>query len=169
MWASEYCRHYSTLTISYLYQDLDLASACQKRIPTVSLGSKLPTGMYLNLGNDGFRAVRKSTYVDKTGLITYVNSVMGTKEKLICVSRPRRFGKSFAAQMLCAYYDRSCDSRALFEDLEIGRDPSFEEHLNQYDVIYLDITLFIALCGDIKRIVPYIQEQVAREQICCYY
>lgn len=99
-------------------------------------------GKYLNVGNDGFAAVRKEIYVDKTGLISFINGTLGTKGKLTCVSRPRRFGKSFAAQMLCAYYDKSCDSRALFEGLKISTDPSFETYLNKYDVIYLDITEF---------------------------
>lgn len=101
-------------------------------------------GLYLNLGNDGFQAIKKGLYVDKTGLIAFINSTLGTKSKLSCVSRPRRFGKSYVTQMLCAYYDKSCDSKALFEDLEIARDPSFEKHLNQYDVLYLDITWFIS-------------------------
>lgn len=85
-------------------------------------------GMYLNIGNEGFRAIRKGLYVDKTGLISFINHTLGTKDKLTCVSRPRRFGKSFATQMLCAYYDRSCDSRELFCDLEIAQDPEFERH-----------------------------------------
>ncbi|HIX72346.1 MAG TPA: AAA family ATPase, partial [Candidatus Anaerobutyricum stercoripullorum] len=75
-------------------------------------------GRYLNLGNAGFASIRKGLYVDKSMLIDFVNSTLGTKEKLTCVSRPRRFGKSFATQMLCAYYDRSCDSGYLFRDLE---------------------------------------------------
>lgn len=77
-------------------------------------------GKYLNIGNAGFTAVRRGLYVDKTGLISFINDTLGTKNKLTCVSRPRRFGKSFAAQMLCAYYDKSCDSRELFEGLEIS-------------------------------------------------
>jgi len=120
-------------------------------------------GYYLNVGNDGFRSARKGRYVDKTGLISFINGTLGTKNKLTCVSRARRFGKTIAAEMLCAYYDKSCDSRALFEDMEIARSPSFEEHLNKYDVIYLDITLFISICGPLENIVTYIQEQVIRE------
>jgi hypothetical protein len=57
-------------------------------------------GNYLNVGNAGFQAVRKKTYVDKTGLIAFINGTLGTMDKLICVSRLRRFGKSFAAKML---------------------------------------------------------------------
>lgn len=99
-------------------------------------------GKYLNIGNAGFESARKSLYVDKSGLISYINSTLGTKDKMTCVSRPRRFGKSIAAQMLCAYYDKSCDSRNLFIDLEIAGDKDFEKYLNQYNVIYLDITEF---------------------------
>lgn len=94
-------------------------------------------GMYLNIGNAGFRSVRKGLYVDKSGLISFINSTLGTKDKLTCVSRPRRFGKSFATQMLCAYYDKSCESEDLFRDLEIAKDPLFEQFLNQYDVFFL--------------------------------
>jgi hypothetical protein len=120
-------------------------------------------GNYLNIGNSGFQAIRKKTYVDKTGLIAFINSTLGSKEKLTCVSRPRRFGKSFAAQTLCAYYDKSCDSRALFEDLEIASDPSFEENLNKYDVIYLDMTMFISDCENIKDVVKDLQQEVIGE------
>ena len=100
-------------------------------------------GNYLNVGNDGFRSMTNGIYVDKTELIAFINQTLGTTDRLTCVSRPRRFGKSYAAQMLCAYYDRSCDSEGLFEGYRIAGDPSFRKHLNQYDVIYLDITWFI--------------------------
>ena len=113
-------------------------------------------GRYLNLGNEGFKAVRKGLYVDKSGLISYINATLGTKDKLTCVSRPRRFGKSFATQMLCAYYDRSCDSRGLFQDLKIAGQPDFDQYLNQYDVLYLDITWFISVLDDIRETVKYL-------------
>ncbi|MBQ1311811.1 MAG: AAA family ATPase [Blautia sp.] len=70
-------------------------------------------GIYVNPGNDGFRQILRGKYVDKTGLIALVNENIETSDKLICVSRPRRFGKSYAAKMLCAYYDKRCDSRVL--------------------------------------------------------
>ncbi len=101
-------------------------------------------GDYLNPGNEGFREILNSKYVDKSGMIGLVNEVINSKQKLICVSRPRRFGKSYAAQMLSAYYDRKCDSSMLFDSLEISRQKSYSEHLNNYNVIYLDITGFIS-------------------------
>lgn len=84
-------------------------------------------GMYLNPGNRGFWTIRNGVHVDKTGLIDYVNCTINTPLKLTSFSRPRRFGKSFAAKMLCAYYDKSCDSRSLFEGLEISKKKSFED------------------------------------------
>ncbi|MDO4805952.1 MAG: AAA family ATPase [Coriobacteriales bacterium] len=76
-------------------------------------------GILINPGHAGFVTIRASTYVDKSGLIAEMNKTLGTKQKLTCVSRPRRFGKSFATQMLCAYYDATCDFHTLFDDLAI--------------------------------------------------
>lgn len=120
-------------------------------------------GKYLNLGNAGFESIRKGSYVDKTEMLSFINSTLGTTDKLTCVSRPRRFGKSFAAQMLCAYYDKSCDSRKLFEGLKIAEDASFGKYLNKYNVIYLDITLFLSMASDIKNIVKDIEAAVVEE------
>ncbi|MBO4395021.1 MAG: AAA family ATPase, partial [Eubacterium sp.] len=120
-------------------------------------------GTYLNPGNAGFTSARAGRYVDKTGLIAVVNNTIGKKEKLSCISRSRRFGKSIAAQMLCAYYDRSCDSSSLFDDLEIARDPSYHEHLNKYNVILLDITAFIGEEEGIEGVVSNIRRYVLRE------
>ncbi len=125
-------------------------------------------GIYINPGNEGFRIITNDIYVDKTGLIDYVNSTIDTPRRLTCFSRPRRFGKSFAAKMLSAYYDKSCDSRALFEGLEIAGKASFEKGLNRYDVIYLDITRFISVASSIKNVVRSIQSEVIEELRCLY-
>ena len=120
-------------------------------------------GKYLNVGNAGFKAIRKGLYIDKTGMIAFINNTLGTADKLTCVSRPRRFGKSFAAKMLCAYYGKCCDSYTLFEDLEIAKDVSFKTHLNKYHVIYLDITLFISIASETSNIVKNIESALTDE------
>lgn len=124
-------------------------------------------GNYLNPGNSGFVTMRKSVYVDKTGLIGLINDTIGTKQKLICISRPRRFGKSYAAQMLSAYYDKTCDSSELFDDLLIAKNESYKEHLNQYDVIYLDMTNIIG-STDKADFVSFIERNVTQELIEAY-
>ena len=124
-------------------------------------------GMYINKGNNGFRMIRNSEYVDKSGLINVINRTLFTEWRFSCVTRCRRFGKSMAAKMLAAYYDCTCDSRELFADLEIAKDPSFEKHLNKYRVIYLDMTDFITKFKD-GSIVRHIDEELKKE-VCDTY
>ena len=121
-------------------------------------------GMYVNRGNESFdRARRSRIYVDKTGLLEYTNEVVGTEQCYICNSRPRRFGKSMAAGMLAAYYGRGCDSRELFEGLEIAGRPSFEEHLNKYDVIHLDMAYLLVQNKSAADTVAFMQKCVIDE------
>ena len=123
-------------------------------------------GMYLNPGNSGFAGIRNDTYVDKSGLIGLVNETIDTPRRLTCISRPRRFGKSFAAKMLCAYYDKTCDSAPLFEDLQIALDEkingTYRKYLNKYDVIYLDMTSVMGEAGKTEWI-PYIKQRLTQE------
>lgn len=99
-------------------------------------------GIYVNPGNQAFQRINGANYVDKTELIALLNERIGGDESLICISRPRRFGKSYAAKMLAAYYDCSCDSHGLFDHRKIADTDGYQKHLNQYNVIYLDITAF---------------------------
>ena len=124
-------------------------------------------GNYLNPGNSGFEGIRNDVYVDKSGLISLVNQTLNTPRRLTCVSRPRRFGKSFAAKMLCAYYDKTCDSSNLFEDLVIAKDEHYLTHLNQYNVIYLDMTGIIG-ATDKADMCAFIKRNVTRELLDVY-
>ena len=120
-------------------------------------------GRYINRGNSNFAQALNSTYVDKSGLISVINATLFTEQCRSCVTRSRRFGKSMAANMLCAYYDRSCDSRALFSDLEIAKDPSFEKYLNKFPVIKLDLTDFTTRYKDDPNIVDLIQKELKED------
>ena len=101
-------------------------------------------GTYVNPGNQAFRRIAGPNYIDKTGLIDLFNERIGGDESLICISRPRRFGKSYAAKMLTAYYDCSCDSHDLFDDKIIAMSTGYKEHLNRHNVIWLDISGFVS-------------------------
>ena len=121
-------------------------------------------GRFVNPDNSAFQvALNSRIYVDKTGLITYTNSVLGTSNAYICNSRPRRFGKSYAANMLSAYYSKGADSEAMFAGLEIGRSDGFREHLNRYDVIHIDIQWFVTNCDAADRVTDYITESILDE------
>ena len=106
-------------------------------------------GIYLNPGKQSFQmAVNSEIFVDKSAMILYLNSVVNTQQRYVSVSRPRRFGKTMAADMICAYYDREADSRSLFERCQIsqregdGRKPSWDVYLGKFDVIRLVMTDF---------------------------
>ena len=120
-------------------------------------------GTYINKGNSEFRDIVTHEYVDKTSLIPFVNATLNSERRYSCVTRGRRFGKSMAAKMLCAYYDKSCDSRKLFVGLSAEKDQSFETHLNRYRVIYLDVTSFTARPELGHAIVREIQNRIIAE------
>ena len=123
-------------------------------------------GRFLNPGNGGFRKIIKpETYVDKTGIIGYLNEWIDTDSRFVCVSCARRFGKTVAARTIRAYYDNSCDSRALFAHYEIARDPSYEAHINKYDVIGLDVQSFFLLYDDPQAFIKRLETAVL-EEVC---
>ena len=122
-------------------------------------------GIYLNPGNGMFqKSLDSEIYVDKSGLIEKTNARVGTRECYLCVSRPRRFGKTMAIDMLAAYYGRGCDSRAQFEGLAIAGAESFGEHLNRYDVIRLTMNDFLASGdGTVDGLIDRLETRVMRE------
>ncbi len=122
-------------------------------------------GIYLNPSNvDFYNAVNHSQiYVDKTELIKYTNKVLFGEQKFICVSRPRRFGKSMAANMLTAYYSCGCDSKEMFSQLKIAEAESFEKHLNRYNVIHINMVNFLGESQDIDEMIGFIEEDLIDE------
>lgn len=126
-------------------------------------------GNYLNPGNEKFaRVIQSEIYVDKTKLISYTNSVINTQQEYVCVSRPRRFGKSMAANMLAAYYSRGCDSGRLFEGFGITQDESFEQHLNNYDTIFLNMQEFLSRSRNVRELTERLKKTVLRELKMAY-
>ena len=120
-------------------------------------------GIYINKGNSDFRDIVAHEYVDKTSLIPRINAMLNSESRYSCVTRCRRFGKSMAAKMLCAYYDKSCDSRELFRGLKAERDETFGMYLNKYYVISLDMTDFTTKFRGDREIVKLIQQDVMDE------
>lgn len=126
-------------------------------------------GIYLNPGNKKFeKAVKSEIYVDKTMLLSITNSKINTLEQNICISRPRRFGKSMAANMLAAYYGRGCDSKALFKGLKIAEADSFEVHLNQYDVVFLNMQEFLSRTQNMQEMLAFLKKSVLWDLLDAY-
>lgn len=126
-------------------------------------------GIYLNPDNVSFQeALNSEIYIDKSRLIQYTNKVLKTKQKYISVSRPRRFGKSMAADMLTAYYSKGCNSKDLFSKLKISKSDSFEKHLNQYNVIYLNMQSFLSKTQTVEQMISLITKAVCRDLFRAY-
>ena len=122
-------------------------------------------GVYLNPRNDNFKmACRSEIYVDKTELIQHTNKMIGTQQRFICISRPRRFGKSMAAYMLAAYYGKNCDSSELFAPYKIAKEKDYRKHLNQYHVILLNIQNFLSATEySVDAMISFLQAEVIEE------
>ena len=90
-------------------------------------------GIYLNPDNENFRrTIASEIYVDKTMMIEVTNRMLDTDRNLSCMSRPRRFGKTIASEMLSAYYSKGCDSSALFEPLKIAEAADYRDKLKAF-------------------------------------
>lgn len=102
-------------------------------------------------------------YVDKSMIIAEINAVLDTNDKYLCVSRPRRFGKSMAGNMISAYYSKGCDSRELFKNLKIANDPSYESNLNKFNVIKFDLNGFYNSLSDKSDLIKIITSEIVDE------
>ena len=118
-------------------------------------------GSYLNPGSTAFQgSLRSQIYIDKSGLIEKTNTVLGTEQKYVCVSRPRRFGKSMAANMLAAYYDRDCDTKEFFDKLKISQSEEYLKHLNQYDVLKINMQEFLSATQSMEEMLRLLQKRL---------
>ena len=121
--------------------------------------------LYLNVGNESFQeSLNSLIYVDKSPLIEILNRSIKTKNKYFCLSRPRRFGKSVTAQMICSYYARCQDCSPLFDDLKIASFDDYKKHLNQYDVISINISdEFSRASHNVKSMTDILTKSIVRE------
>ncbi|KQC84711.1 AAA family ATPase [Butyribacter intestini] len=116
-------------------------------------------GIYFNPGNESFACDKNSRiYIDKTGLLEYLNGMLGTNSKCLAVSHARRFGKSHAAGMIDAYYSLGCDSTEIFEGTKISESADYKKYMNKYNVIHLDISSFFDFYKEniVEKVTEYI-------------
>ena len=121
-------------------------------------------GIYLNPSNGKFRkAVTSEIYVDKSDLITKLNKRVGKENCNVCVSRPRRFGKSMNLAMAAAYYSKGCDSSDLFSGLAVAKSESYKEHLNKYNVIYINMQDFLSRSKNIDNMLQRLEKRLFKD------
>ncbi len=120
--------------------------------------------IYLNPGNAGFkRVLAGKIYVDKTMMLSELNKIIDSENQYICVSRPRRFGKTIATNMMCAYYSKGCDSREMFNKLKISKAKNYEEYLNKLNFIKIDVASEYQNAVKKELMLEKLTEKVKRE------
>jgi len=126
-------------------------------------------GDYVNPEPDNFEmSLGSEIYIDKSNLIVKTNRLIRTKQRFICISRPRRFGKTMAADMLAAYYGGGEDAQALFKDLSIATHPTYEKHLNQYTVLMINMQEFLSEADSIEEMVQELRLTLTDELVDKY-
>ena len=123
----------------------------------------------INQGDSLFLEARNSkTYVDKSELIMYTNECLESNKKYICISRPRRFGKTISANMVTAYYDTVCDANIVFTDLKIAKHSSFSTFANKYIVIKVTIQNYLGATHNIDLLIKKLQSDIRNELLLQY-
>ncbi|WP_296879961.1 AAA family ATPase, partial [Thomasclavelia sp.] len=126
-------------------------------------------GIYLNPDNIQFlEADNKEIYVDKSLLIQYTNQLINTADNKICVTRPRRFGKSTDANMLVAYYSKGCDSSDIFNHLKISQTEQYKVHLNKHNVFHLNMQDFLSQTCNIEQMIQLINDSLVWDLLLQY-
>ena len=121
-------------------------------------------GTYLNPGAGKLQQSRNSEiYVDKSGMLSYLNHVINTEQRFVCVSRPRRFGKSMSANLISAYYDYTANGKELFMDMEIAEDESFARHVSNYNVLKINMQEFLSRTDSMDALLNRLRKIVLRD------
>ena len=122
-------------------------------------------GIYLNKNNDLFFEYQNDDiFVDKSMIIKETNkSINKSSKKFMCITRPRRFGKTLALSMLNAYYSKGCDSRELFKDLKISKEDSFKTHLNKHNVFFIDMSRIYTAVDDKNEFIKRLKSNILRD------
>ena len=121
-------------------------------------------GIYLNPQNTLFQNMKNSEiYVDHSLMIENINKIINTENNKLCVSRPRRFGKSTDANMLVAYYSKGCDSSQIFNRLKISQTELYQKHLNQHNVIHINMQDFLSKTHDIDKMIILLTKLIFRD------
>ncbi len=126
-------------------------------------------GTYLNPGNENFREITgMDIYVDKSMLLKITNGMLGRANKYICMSRPRRFGKTITGNMIAAYYSKGCDSAGIFDSLNISADADYKKYLNKFNVIYIDMNSEYQNCDKKNTLIKELKRDIKSEVIAAY-
>ena len=121
-------------------------------------------GIYVNPEDSMFSfSLNSKIYVDKSPMINELNEAIGTDDRFICMSRARRFGKTMMTNLMAAYYSKDCNSREIFERLELSKQEGWDKYLNAVNVIQIDLQSFYSKTKDKSQVIDNLQTEVVDE------
>ena len=121
-------------------------------------------GIYLNPNSANFEeTLKRPIFVDKTMILKTLNRFIDEQNKYICVSRPRRFGKTIASNIISSYYSKGCNSREIFSKLKFGQDEDFESKLNKFNFIKIDLNSEYRNSDDRPNVLKNLKLKLKRE------
>ena len=125
-------------------------------------------GVYLNNTSsyEAYRKVKNSPYfVDKTHILTKIIPRIETSENCLCITRPRRFGKSVIANMMAAFFSKGCNAEELFNGSQISLCDNYKSQMNQYNVISLSLNRIPNNCTSYRQYIERIESRLKRDLI----
>ena len=111
---------------------------------------------------------RSPYFVDKSAMLTDLMECIQTSTNYICITRPRRFGKSVMANMIAAYFSRAEDPRMVFDNLKISSNAKYREHCGQYDVISISFNEMPKKCRSYDQYIERIEDRLIRDLADAY-
>ena len=125
-------------------------------------------GVYLNNTSsyEAYRKVKNSPYfVDKSHILTKIIPRIETSENCLCITRPRRFGKSVIANMMAAFFSKGCNAEELFNGSQISLCDNYKSQMNQYNVISLSLNRIPNNCTSYGQYIDRIENRLKRDLI----
>lgn len=123
-------------------------------------------GMFLNSRGicDRYRMVTNGRYfVDKTALLEEIIPLLGQEQRFVCITRPRRFGKTIMANMIGSFFEKGMDNRKIFDELEISKSDQYENYIGRYNVIYIDFSETPEDCKEYSFYIKRISEGIKQD------
>ncbi len=126
------------------------------------LNSRVPFEVYKEIAGTRF-------FVDKSLLLEDIlNAAEIDGQKYLCITRPRRFGKSVMAGMVAAFLGKAVDAGDLFERLYIAGKENYRAHLNKHNVIYIDFSEVPRDCSNYRQYIARIQDGMNNDLVRAY-
>lgn len=127
------------------------------------LNSRVPFESYREIAGTRF-------FVDKSLLLEDIlNTVEVDGQKYLCITGPRRFGKSVMANMVALFFERAVDSGTLFERLAIARSENYKTHLNKHNVVYIDFSETPRDRANYRQYIARIQDGINHDLAKAYH